>query len=160
MPKINANSPFAALNLPAADLRLRPCDDGRRGAEVFDDLRRRWVALTPEEWVRQHFVAFLVNCRNYPPALMANELALRLNGTLRRCDTIVYTRALKPLCVIEYKAPTVELGQKVFDQIARYNMVFGAPYLMVSNGLRHFCIVYTAEGYRFMSDIPTYENLV
>ena len=83
-------------------------------------------SATPEEWVRQHFVAWLTGALGYPASLMANEVGLRLNGTLRRCDTIIYDRSLRPLVVVEYKAPSVTISQRVFDQIARYNLVLRA----------------------------------
>lgn len=150
-----------ALNLPPCALAVRPDADSKRGGEeVYDRLRRRWVALTPEEWVRQHFVSFLVCCRSFPPSFMANEVGLHLNGTLRRADTIIYTRALKPLAVVEYKAPEVAITQKVFDQIARYNIVFEARYLMVSNGMKHYCCRYEGDGYTFLPDIPAYEAMI
>ena len=156
------NKELPALNLPGADLQLRPDEDSRKGGlEVLDRLRNKWVALTPEEWVRQHFVAFLMAERGFPAALMANEVALSLNGTARRCDTIIYTRALKPLCIVEYKRPDVAVTQKVFDQIARYNSVLRAPYLIVSNGLAHYCCRYTADGgYRFLRDVPEFAAMV
>lgn len=144
------------LNLPAFDVRLR---SGAGGAEVYDPLRRQWVALTPEEWVRQHFVNYLTAYRGYPAALMANEVGLRFNGMLRRCDTLIYNNKLERVCVVEYKAPSVPITQKVFDQIARYNSVLRAPLLMVSNGLRHFCIRYTSAGYAFLEDIPAWEQV-
>lgn len=142
------------LNLPAAPLRIE--DDGRDGLRVYDVLRRRFVALTPEEWVRQNFVCFLMAERGFPRHLMANEVSLKLNGTARRADTLVYTRELCPLAVVEYKASSVVIGQKVFDQIARYNSVFKAPYLIVSNGLHHYCCRYTDSGYSFLPEIPMY----
>lgn len=146
---------YPALNLPPAQLRLRPDADSRRGGmEVFDALRARWVALTPEEWVRQHFTAFLAAERGFPASLMGNEVSLKLNGTSRRCDTVLFDRSLRPLCIVEYKAPSVAITQKVFDQIARYNSVLKAPYLIVSNGLRHFCCRFEADTYRFLPDIP------
>lgn len=151
------NHPFARLNLPPVQLDIRPAADAVRGDyEVYDRLRRRWVVLTPEEWVRQHFVAFLCNERGYPAALIANEIGIKLNGTLRRCDTVVYSRHLKPLVIVEYKAPTVAVTQKVFDQIARYNSVLCAPYLIVSNGLGHYCCRFGGDGYAFLPDIPDY----
>lgn len=154
-------SEMPRLNLPPAELQVRPDSDSRRGgAEVYDFLRRRWVALTPEEWVRQHFTFFLERYRDFPPALMGNEVSLRLNGTSRRCDTVVFTRALKPLCIVEYKAPSVALTQKVFDQIARYNSVLEAPYLIVSNGLSHYCCRFTGSGYRFLPDIPSFGDML
>ncbi len=149
-----------ALNLPPYDPQLRPDSDSRRGGmEIYDRLRRRWVALTPEEWVRQHFVEFLVAYRGFIPSFMANEVALTLNGTARRCDTIIYTRTLRPLCIVEYKRPDVAVTQKVFDQIARYNSVIRARYLIVSNGLRHYCCRYTPGGYAFLPDIPSYAEM-
>ncbi len=151
----------AILNLPPCNLDVRPDADSKYGgSEVYDMLRRRWVALTPEEWVRQNFVAFLVGFRGFPPSLMTNELALRLNGTLRRADTIVYTQSLRPLAVVEYKATDVPITQKVFDQIARYNSVIGAAFLIVSNGLKHFCCRYSGSGYEFLSEIPTYGQML
>ncbi len=148
------------LNLPAFEPRIRPDSDSRRsGYEIFDPLRRRWVALTPEEWVRQHFVNFLVEHRGYPAALMANETSIKLNGLSRRCDSVAYSRTLKPLAVVEYKAPSVAISQKVFDQIARYNIVIGAPFLIVSNGMRHYCCRFDGGSYRFLPDIPAYADL-
>lgn len=149
-----------ALNLPPCELRLRPDADSRRGGlEVYDALRHRWVALTPEEWVRQNFVAFLVSCRAFPASLMGNEVELKFNGMSRRCDTVVYTRSLRPLCIVEYKAPHVAVTQKVFDQIARYNSVLQASYLIVSNGLAHYCCRYNGAGYEFLRDIPKFGQL-
>ncbi len=149
------------LNLPPFQIRLRRSTNLRNcGQEVYDPLRRRWVALTPEEWVRQHFVNFLIEHRSFPQALMANEVALSLNGTARRADTVVYTRGLKPLCVVEYKAPEVGISQRVFDQIARYNSVVGATYLIVSNGMHHYCCRYAADGYKFLPDIPAYADML
>ena len=148
------------LNLPPIDAAIRPDRDSRRGGlEIYDRLRRKWVALTPEECVRQHFVDFLIKFRMFPAGIMANEVGLTLNGTPRRADTIVYSNTLKPLVVIEYKAPDIAITQAVFEQAARYNMVFGAKYLIVSNGLRHFCCRYTDKGYAFLNDIPFYDSL-
>lgn len=151
---------FPPLNLPPYSLQIRGDKDSRRhGFEIFDVLRRRWVALTPEEWVRQHFTAFLACERGFPASLMGNEVSLTLNGTARRSDTVVYDKKMKVLCIVEYKAPTVPLTQRVFDQIARYNSVLQAPYLIVSNGLRHFCCRYTGDAYVFLNDIPQYADL-
>lgn len=148
------------LNLPPFAARLRRDDDSRRGGdEIYDPLRRRWVALTPEEWVRQNFVNFLIEGRQFPAALMANEVPLELNDTGRRADTLVYFRSLRPAVLVEYKAPDVAVTQKVFDQAARYNSVLRAPYIIVSNGLRHFCCRLTPEGYRFLPDIPSWPTI-
>ena len=147
------------LNLPDFDIKITRDDDG--GVKVYDRLRGKAVALTPEEYVRQHFVNYLINAKGYRQSLMANEVSLRLNGTARRCDTLVYTRELRPLVVVEYKAPDVVISQKTFDQIARYNSVIRAPWLIVSNGISHYCCRYisTTGKYRFMRDIPTWEEL-
>ena len=147
------------LNLPPFDYRLERGDDGI--GRIYDCLRGKFVALTPEEWVRQHFVNFLAEQRSFPRGLMANEVSLKLNGTSRRCDTLVYSRSGRPLVVVEYKAPNVGVSQAVFDQIARYNSVLGARYLIVSNGLSHYCCRFDNErqGYTFLRDIPQYDAL-
>lgn len=143
------------LNLPPVDLRLRM--DGKI-LKVFDPLRGKHVALTPEEYVRQHFTAWMIDTYGYPASLMNNEVSLKLNDTSRRCDTVVYRSDGSPAVIVEYKAPTVAITQDVFDQIARYNMVFRSRYLIVSNGLRHFCceIDYDEDTYRFLPEIPAW----
>lgn len=154
------NNPIVALNLPPRQLRLRLRADG--GHDVYDPLRRRWLLLTPEEWVRQHFMAHLIADRGYPAHLMANEVGLKLNGMQRRCDAVVWSKAdASPLMLLEFKAPRVEIGRDVFDQIVRYNMVFRAPYLIVSNGLSHYCcsVDCGAGTYAFLREIPDYSKL-
>lgn len=128
---------------------------------ILDVIRRQYVALTPEEWVRQHFVHFLINHKGYPQSLMANEVQLKLNGMSRRCDTVVYDRALKPRVIVEYKAPSVNITQKVFDQICRYNMVLQVDYLIVTNGLTHYCCKVDNEvrSYTFLRDVPMCSEL-
>lgn len=123
---------------------------------IFDVIRRRYVALTPEEWVRQHFVHFLLAHKGYPQALMANEVQVQLNSTKKRCDTVLYRRDLTARMIVEYKAPDIEITQKVFDQITRYNMVLKVDYLIVSNGLQHYCcrMDYEHNTYIFLHDIP------
>lgn len=147
-----------ALNLPQYDARLRRLPSGQ--AQIYDCLRRKFVALTPEEWVRQHFVNFLIQRRAYPAGLMANEVGITHNGCRRRCDTIVYDRYASPLAIVEYKAPDVDITAAVFDQIARYNMVLGVSCLMVSNGLKHYCCRVTRPTYSFLRDIPPYTELI
>lgn len=131
-------------------------EDGK--LKVLDFLRRKFVALTPEEYVRQHFVEFLAEVLHYPRGLMSNEVALDINGLHRRCDTLVSDRSGRPFMVVEYKAPGVSISQRVFDQIARYNMVIGAKYLVVSNGLRHYCCMVdpNSGSYQFLPKIPDY----
>ncbi|MDE6511436.1 MAG: type I restriction enzyme HsdR N-terminal domain-containing protein [Muribaculaceae bacterium] len=126
--------------------------------KVFDPLRRKYVALTPEEYVRQHFTAWMTEFLGYPASLMSNEVSLKLNGTNRRCDTVVFRSDGSPSVIVEYKAPTVAITQTVFDQIARYNMALRSHFLIVSNGLRHFCceMDYDNDTYRFLPNIPVW----
>lgn len=149
---------FDSLNLPSFDIKLERRPDGE--VYVFDNLRRKWLVLTPEEWVRQHFVNYLINRLGYPASFMANEVGLKLNGTRRRCDTVIYSRDLRPVCIVEYKRTTVEITRHVFDQIARYNSVLGAVFLIVSNGLKHYCCRFEGDGYVFMPQLPTAEQLM
>lgn len=147
-----------SLNLPTFDAKI----DTRDGKSViFDVIRQRYVALTPEEWVRQHFVHFLTEHKGYPRTLLANEVQVALNGTRKRCDTVLYGRDLRARMIVEYKAPEVEITQAVFDQVMRYNMVLRVDYLVVSNGLRHYCcrMDYATDTYRFLREIPRYEEL-
>lgn len=147
------------LNLPKVNLRI----NSENGVSyVFDILRNKNIQITPEEWVRQHFVHFLINQKAYPKSLMANEVLVNLNGMRRRSDTVVYDKYLKPLAIIEYKAPHIKITQEVFDQICRYNFVLKVNYLIVSNGIQHFCCIidYKNKSYSFLEDIPSYSELI
>jgi hypothetical protein len=147
-----------AINLPTFELKIRQ-QDGKD--YVLDSLRRQYIRLTPEEFVRQHFIHYLTAHKNYPSALLSNEKEISLGNVKKRCDTIVYDRQLNALAIIEYKAPFVEITQEVFEQIARYNMTLQVPWLIVSNGLQHFCcyIGYVANNFRFVKEIPDYTEL-
>lgn len=147
-----------ALNLPSFDIRCR--ESGGRPS-VFDVLRRRYVALTPEEWVRQHFVHYLMACKGYPKGLLANEVELRVGDKKLRCDTLLYAPDSRPCMIIEYKAPSIVLTQRVFDQISVYNHLLHVDYLVVSNGLEHFCcrMDYESRSYAFLREIPMYDAL-
>lgn len=146
------------LNLPSYETKFQ-----EKGGKqlIFDFLRRKYVALTPEEWVRQHFTHYLVEQKGYPRGLMANEMELRLGEKRLRCDTLLYNRNLRPQMIIEYKAPTIQLQQRVFDQITAYNMLLHVDYLVVSNGLQHYCcrMDYEHHSYAFLRDIPHYTEL-
>lgn len=141
------------LNLPLVELRLKMEDNILK---VFDSLRGKYVALTPEEYVRQHFTAWMTENLGYPASLMQNEVPLSLNNTKRRCDTVVFRRDGSPVVIVEYKAPTIAITQTVFDQIARYNMVLHSRFLIVSNGMSHFCceMDYQNDSYAFLPNIP------
>ncbi len=149
---------MSALNLPAAQLKITN-DNGV--PYVFDILRHKSIQITPEEWVRQHFVHYLINEKGYPKSLMGNEILLHLNGMQRRCDTVVYDKTLQPLVIVEYKAPHIKITQDVFNQICRYNYVLKVQYLIVSNGLNHYCckVDYEHKTCQFLSDIPHYTLL-
>lgn len=146
------------LNLPAFDYKLK-----KEGEiiKIFDSLRDKYVAATPEEFVRQHFINYLVNYLHYPASHIANEIGIELNGTKKRCDSVVFGDDLNPWVIVEYKAPNVEITQQTFDQIARYNMQLRAQYLIVSNGINHYCCVmdYSTDSYHFLPKIPSYTDL-
>lgn len=144
------------LDFPLATLRI--AKDEENELKVFDSIRKKWVALTPEEWVRQHFVNWLVETKGFPQSLIANEVEIKLNDTRKRCDTVVFDRMCQPLVIIEYKAPDIEISQSTFDQIVRYNMELKAKYLIVSNGKNTYCcaIDYKNNSYNFIRTIPDY----
>ncbi len=147
------------LNLPPyTEARIKKNEDG---LFIFDVLRRKYVSLTPEEWVRQNFINYLIKFKGYSPTLMNNEVKLSLNGMTRRCDSILYSQNMQPKMIIEYKAPNIRITQKVFDQICRYNMTLKVDYLIISNGMEHFCcrIDYENSSYVFLEDIPNYNEL-
>lgn len=148
-----------ALNLPSYDTKISN-KEGKQ--QIFDIIRKCYVALTPEEWVRQHFVSYLMEHKGYPASLMGNEVAISLNGMKRRCDTVVYDKQLTPRAIIEYKAPTVKITKEVFAQISRYNLTLKVDYLIVSNGLQHYCckMNYTDNTFTFLQEIPAYTELV
>lgn len=146
------------LNLPTVELRTR-LENGV--VKVWDSIRNKYVVLTPEENVRQHFVAWLRDVRHYPATHIANEIGIKFNGMSRRCDTVVFGRDMQPLVIVEYKAPSVPVTQNVFDQIVRYNMTLRARYLIVSNGINHYCAVvdYERDTYHFIPQIPDYTEI-
>lgn len=134
---------------------------GNARRQVFDRLRRRMVACTPEEFVRQMFVDYLIDTLGYPEGLMANEISITLNGMARRCDTVVFSRDRSPLMIVEYKAPDVAVTEKVFNQIARYNLVLKAPYLVVTNGRSCYCCLVERDGaVRFLDGVPRYADIL
>ena len=147
------------LNLPAYDVKLRGT---REKPEIFDFLRRRYVALTPEEWVRQHFTHWLVEHKGYPKGLLGNEIELRCGEKRLRCDSILYNKVAQPQMIIEYKAPTVPVTQRVFNQISVYNLLLHVDYLVVSNGFQYYCchMDYEHQTYSFLQEIPEYAVLV
>ena len=146
------------LNLPEYEINVAE-KDGKQ--QIFDFLRRKFVAMTPEEWVRQHFVHFLVEHKGYPKGLLVNETELRIGDKRLRCDTVLYNKNMQPQMIIEYKAPQIQIQQKTFDQIAVYNLLLHADYLVVSNGIQHYCcqMDYENRSYRFLTGIPEYDAI-
>lgn len=146
------------LNLPQYDFIIKNKGDK---SFIFDALRKKFVRLTPEEEVRQRFVATLINQKGYPAGRIGNEISLNLNNTKRRCDTVVYDKFGSPCVIIEYKAPNIEITQEVFNQITRYNYVLRVSYIIVTNGIRSFCckIDYSNKSYYFLKEIPFYNEI-
>jgi len=143
------------LNFPSYSFRLKSSENKTL---IFDIIRKKYVVLTPEEWVRQHVVLFLIEEKKYPISLIAVEKQLKINSLLKRTDIVVFNTKGTPEILIECKAPSVAISQATFDQIARYNLTAQSNYLMVSNGLNHyFCqIDKENETYVFLKEIPNY----
>jgi type I site-specific restriction endonuclease len=143
------------LNLPHAEFRVR--EDGNE-RQIFDAIRKRFVALTPEEWVRQNFLNFLVNERKYPASLIGVEMLVRLNEMSQRADIVVYQRNGKPWLIVECKAPTVTLDEDVFYQAARYNSQLRVPYIALTNGLEHYCLFFNGKSFDYLADLPDFNT--
>ncbi len=146
------------LNLPAASLNIQ---DRSGKLYVFDLFRKRYVMLTPEEWVRQHFLRYLHEHKAYPAGLIAVEASLKYNRMARRADAIIYGSSGKPLMIIECKAAHIPISQDVFDQVARYNFPFGVAFLVVTNGLQHFCMLRDAASQEWvaLNEIPPFQDI-
>lgn len=132
----------ARLNLPESNLRVR-LSTGRK--EIWDNIRKKWLVLTPEEWVRQNFINFLTDHRNVDPLYIKQEQNLKFNTAVLRADIVVYNAKLSPVLIVECKAPEIRITRETLEQICRYNMVMKVPYVCVTNGLKHFCFRYDGE---------------
>jgi hypothetical protein len=143
------------LNLPQYPLRLKQDDNT---TYVFDEVRKKFLVLTPEEWVRQHFVHFLIREKKYPRSLIKLEGGLKLNSLQKRSDILLFDASGAKIVLVECKAPSVKITQSTFDQIARYNFVHRVKYLVVTNGLDNFCAEIDFENatYRFLQELPAY----
>ena len=128
---------------------------------VFDPLRKKSVALTPEEEVRQFFIGWLNSQRNWPLSLMASEYGLKFNGRSYRCDIVAFNRELQPQIIVECKAPDVKLGQQVVDQVITYNRILNVPYIVITNGTTtYICSLNKETGkYEYVADLPYYPNI-
>ena len=146
------------LNLPSYPIKLAGT---RQKPSIFDILRRKYVALTPEEWVRQHFVHFLIEHKGYPSSLLANEVSLKIGDKSLRADTVLYDRNLQPRMIIEYKAPSIPLTTHVLNQVSNYNRLLHVDYVIISNGLQHYCckMDYACQRFVLLEDIPHYQDM-
>ena len=146
------------LNLPPYPFRIT---ERNNQLFLFDEIRKKTLLITPEEWVRQHFVQYLVLQKKYPKSLIQLEGGLKLNGQSKRSDILIFNAAGEKILLVECKAPVVKITQTVFDQIARYNIVHRVPLLAVTNGLQHFYCRIDFEGkkYFFLEELPDYEDL-
>lgn len=142
-----------SLNFPPYNFRFKSSENK---IAVFDELRKKFVFLNPEEWVRQHVVQFLLKEKNFPKSLLNVEKQIKLHNLVKRYDVIAFNPDGSIHLVVECKAATVPITQDTFDQIARYNMALQATFLMVTNGIDHyFCqLDYEAEKYHFLEDLP------
>jgi hypothetical protein len=145
------------LNLPPFPFKLSEQDGV---LYVFDELRKKKLVLTPEEWVRQHFIQFLILQKKYPKSLFKLEGGLKLNRQQKRTDILIFDKEGKANILVECKATSVKIDQKVFDQAARYNMIHQVNYLLVTNGLEHFCcqMDYINQTYIFLAELPVYKG--
>ena len=144
------------LNLPKYQFKVK--QQGAR-TQIFDSIRKKYVALTPEEWVRQNFLQYLIHEKKFPSSLISIEAGLKYNQLQKRMDVLVYDKQGSPYLMVECKAPEVKITQDAFDQIARYNMVFKVKYLVVTNGLHHFCCLmdYEKNSYSYLEEVPVFE---
>jgi len=147
------------LNLPEYSFRIKNKEDK---SFIFDSLRIKYVRLTPEEWVRQNFVQFLVTEKNYSVSLIVAEALVKVNNNPQRADLVVFDRSGNPVLVAEFKAPEIKISQQTFDQIVRYNMQLQVKFLIVSNGMEHYCcqINYIDNTYAFLPEIPDFQTIL
>ena len=143
------------LNLPEYDFRIKK--EGEK-QYIFDAIRKKFIVLTPEEWVRQNFIQYLKKEKNYPENLMAVEKQIIVNGKQRRFDLLIYLRNGQPHLIAEFKAPNVKITQDAFDQVVRYNMALRVERVIVSNGLQHFAceIDYVKNSFSYLPEIPVF----
>ncbi len=126
---------------------------------IFDKIRKKNVVATPEEWVRQAFIHYLIEYKHFPPALIAIEYSIDINGNNARCDIVIFTRAGKAAMIVECKANHININQTIFDQIANYNTTLKAPFLIVTNGVKHYSCKYDNNTYQFIPSVPDYETI-
>ncbi|MCF6296538.1 MAG: type I restriction enzyme HsdR N-terminal domain-containing protein [Flavobacteriaceae bacterium] len=147
------------LNLPRYSFKIK---NKENKLYIFDIIRKKNIVLTPEEWVRQHLIHYLIEAKNYPKSLIAIEKQLKINNLIKRTDILVFDNLGQPSIIVECKAPSIKISQDTFDQIARYNLKLQAKYLIVTNGLQHFYCKMDHEKmqYDFLKEIPNYSKKI
>ena len=145
---------YPKLNLPESEVRLK--ED-----KIWDRLRKKWYKLTPEEWVRQHFINYLVDSKKFPEGRLVSEHLVKYNGMNKRCDIALFSDEMKVDVVVECKAPHIELTENTFYQVARYNKVLGASLLILTNGIAHYCAFVDLKNkeLKFLAEIPEFNKL-
>lgn len=144
---------MSELNLPDYTFRTKREQDK---VHIFDAWRKKWVRLTPEEWVRQNFIRYMIEECGYPPSSIGVEVGISINGRKLRADGVVYDKYGEVYVLMEFKAPTVAINEQVFSQTADYNTKIGAKIILISNGISHFCAHVTPDGIKLADSIPTY----
>lgn len=152
------NTDFPELNFPFSKFRLKETENK---LQIFDDARKKYVILTPEEWVRQNCLHYLRDKKGYPISLLAVEKGIKINNQNLRYDIVAYSKKAKPILLVECKAPEVKISQSTFDQIAAYNLELRVPFLLVTNGIQHFCCVSNFEKakYDFLKEVPEFSSI-
>lgn len=143
------------LNFPQNDFRFKKNEKGL--LMIFDEIRKKFVDLTPEEWVRQNLLSFLINQKNYPKSLFSLESGMKLNNTKKRTDLIVFNKQLEPYILAECKAPEVKITEKVVEQALRYNLVHNAQFIAITNGIQHLYFHNISGKMNQISELYDYE---
>ncbi|MGL1885964.1 MAG: type I restriction enzyme HsdR N-terminal domain-containing protein [Reichenbachiella sp.] len=147
------------LALPTFNFKIRE-SNGQQ--QIWDDYRKKYIVITPEEWVRQHFLRYMEEYLNYPKSLMKVEGGLEYNRMKKRPDIVAFGNSGQPLVVVECKAPEIKIDQSVFEQASVYNKIIKAKYIIATNGVNHFCCVQNHETgtSSFMDEIPAYHDIL
>lgn len=146
-----------ALIYPSFNVRVK---HENNKAHIFDEVRKKWLALSPEEWVRQHLINFLIHYKNVPASLISIEKEINLNATRKRYDVVVYDKQMKPLILIECKAPDIIIDQSTLEQALRYNLILGVNYLLITNGLKDYVIKAENGKGQLLNELPSYKELI
>ena len=147
------------LNLPSYNFNIRSTENNK--TQIFDNLRRKFVSLTPEEWVRQNFIKYLIEEKNFPQGLIAVEYAIAISNNTHRSDIVCFDKKGNARLIVECKAPSIKITQEVFEQAARYNMNLKTDYLILTNGLSHYCckVNYATKSVEYLKEIPEFNQL-